>query len=176
MFCRVSSLFVASALLLLGCGAGAEAGGFGGAGAGNSSDGGGGGAGGSIGGAGGSIVTTTTQSGGAGGASGGGGGTSSGGSGGAATCDELAACGNTGEGCVACAIGGACATVYDACFSNDQCVTYQQCVGGCMTGDAACIAACDQASPDGKAPYEALFQCVLCDECPISCAPGSCPP
>lgn len=174
MFLRVPSLVVASALLLLGCGAsggeGAGAGNVGGAAGGGSS----GGA--SSGGGGTETITTSTLTGGTGGATGGAGGTtSSGGAGGAATCDSLATCGNTGEGCVACAIGGACAAAYDGCFGNDQCVAYQQCIHDCLE-DAACLAACEQASPDGKAPYDVFFQCVLCEQCPISCAPASCPP
>lgn len=64
--------------------------------------------------------------------------------------------------------------MYEGCFTNDQCVAYQQCIAACV--DDVCLAACEQASPDGKTPYDAFFQCVLCDECPTSCAPASCPP
>lgn len=167
------SLFFAAATLLLGCGAsdaGATSAG-GGAGSattttdtaqGGTSDGG-------------STITTTTDT----TTSSNGGGTSSGsgGAGGGApvTCDAIGACGNTGDGCVGCAVAGPCLAAYEACFASTDCVKLQQCLTTCAA-DALCEAACEQQIPAGKAPFDAFAQCVLCDECPISCGPSpTCP-
>ncbi|MFO0586534.1 MAG: hypothetical protein U0441_03310 [Polyangiaceae bacterium] len=160
------ALFLAAASLLLGCGASDGAGSFGGEG------GEGGGA---------STSTPTDQGGSSDGGtstftSSGGGGTSTatGGAGGGlpATCDAIGVCGNTGGGCVGCAVAGPCADAYSACFASDDCVKYQECVTPCAA-DAACEAACELQTPAGKAPYDAFAQCVLCDQCPASC--GSAP-
>lgn len=153
-------LFAFVVFSLAGCGAGA--GDFGG-------NGGGGGSGGS----GGGISTSTSEGGGGGSAGGGSGGIGgqggSTGTGGAGTCDDAGFCGNTGnDGCVACAVNGPCAEAFDACFSSDDCSTYESCVAPCAQ-DPGCLAACDQAMPAGKELYGAYFQCVLCEQCPVSC-------
>lgn len=167
MRASLPSLIFASATLLLGCGAadGAATGGDEGGAAATSS------------------TTDTAQ----GGTSAGGsatstvstGGTSSGsggmGGGLPVVCDAIGTCGNTGEGCVGCAVAGPCLAVYDACFANDDCVKYQQCLTMCA-GDALCDGACEQQIPAGKAPFDAFSQCVLCEECPMSCGPSpTCP-
>jgi hypothetical protein len=92
------------------------------------------------------------------------------------TCDELASCGNTGQGCVACAVDGPCADAYQACFNSDDCVKYGTCFDMCA-GDPACADTCDQQLPAGKDAYAAYFQCVICKECKTSCGPMQlCPP
>jgi hypothetical protein len=151
------ALVVSVGLLLVGCGAGNSKGGFGGAGG----DGGQAGEGGFT-----TTTSRTTTS--IGGVAGSGGGGGSSGSGTLTACDDAGVCGNTGKGCVYCAIQGPCAAVFDACFNTKDCVAYQTCVDGCGQ-DSGCVAACEKATPAGKAPYDAYYQCVICDQCKTSC-------
>jgi hypothetical protein len=154
------ALVASVGLFLVGCGASAGKYGAGG--------------GGGDGGAGGLTTTTTTTTHTTTGAGGTGGATSAGGSGGSSgsgtltSCDDAGVCGNTGKGCVLCAIQGPCAAVFDACFNDKGCVAYQTCVDGCGQ-DSACVAGCEKATPSGKAPYDAYYQCVICDQCKASC-------
>lgn len=158
---RLSFLVCTAALLLAGCGAEAATNIL------DSADSGGG-----AGGAGGSAGSTTAATSGTGSGSG-----SSGSTGGSSStgsiilaCDDLAACGNTGRGCVACAVDGPCADVYQACFNSEDCVKYGTCFDLCA-GDPSCADGCDHELPAGKEAYAAYFQCVICKECKTSCGP-----
>ncbi len=153
---------------LSGCGGGAESG----AGSQNLGGNGGGTATATNNGGGGNGGTSTSDGGGGTSSSGGGGatgGTGGGGSGGGSACDQAGECGNTGnDGCVACAVNGPCSDVFDACFTNDSCAAYQTCLAFC-DGNTGCIEGCNQEVPAGKIAYDAYEQCVLCDQCVVSC-------
>lgn len=115
----------------------------------------------------GTSVSSTTSTG-TGGAGAGGG--SSTGTGGSPTCDSIGMCGDFGMGCVYCAIQGACASQYNACFNDMHCSQYQMCSQMCSFKDPMCLDACAAQWPDGAKELNDLTQCIACDQCPMSCA------
>ncbi|WP_437784086.1 MXAN_6577-like cysteine-rich protein [Sorangium sp. So ce1097] len=83
-------------------------------------------------------------------------------------CDDVGVCGDSIEGCVACAFEGNCADERRACTDSEACINYVNCFRTCAS-PAAC-AACRTADPDGAELYEAALACAVCSECPLSCA------
>src|SRR5262245_10216422 len=58
------------------------------------------------------------------------------------TCDNSGICGDSSQGCVACALAGSCSSWYMECFVGD-CIKYGECVGKCVSNpDPDCVAAC----------------------------------
>jgi hypothetical protein len=89
--------------------------------------------------------------------------------GGGAPCASSAAC--NGD-CVACALNGPCATLYNNCLNSADCSTIDQCFALCGA-DTACRAQCYADTPTGAADYRAVNQCVYCQQCAKQC-PGQC--
>jgi hypothetical protein len=113
------------------------------------------------------------DSGGAGGSGAGGSGAGGGGAGGGyvSACDNTGNCGDSTVGCTACALAGSCAAVSDSCMNDPSCLDFMACVGVCV--DQTCADACAAAHPSGAASYDALIQCVYCQECPLDCSPAT---
>lgn len=87
------------------------------------------------------------------------------------TCDDQGlTCGDdqTPNTCIACAVEGACAGVYNACLSNTACITDYV---GCriLCADQACDDLCRTQFPQGAATYDAIIECINVEQCPISC-------
>jgi hypothetical protein len=106
------------------------------------------------------------------GASSTGGGPGTGGSGGVGlqtTCDDLGFCGQQDDpGCVSCAVeDGSCVDELDAC--DNECLLLNDCYFDCENDDPSCFSQCEDMHPDGIASVNALYTCILCDECPVSC-------
>lgn len=99
-----------------------------------------------------------------GGQGGGGGGTSS-------ACDNSGSCGDAASGCTGCALAGNCAAASDSCLNSADCLGFLDCVGACL--DQACYDGCASAHPSGAAAYDALLQCIYCQECPVDCDPAN---
>ena len=100
---------------------------------------------------------------------------SAGGAGGSSqVCDDLGFCGEPEDpGCVACALFEAsCADELAACDGepNEQCLGLDDCYAHCSQGDTDCQEACDTMYPNGIPLLNILYGCILCVECPISCA------
>ena len=146
-----------------------------------SSTGGGGGGGGGVGGGGtgGSATTSSSSSSTSTSSSSTSTSSSSSSSSGSASCDGTApdqtACGDSQNGCVACALAGGCSANYQACIADQDCVAFVQCINPCT--DQACFDACAQTSPGGAQIYNTLSMCVVCQECYVVCdgAASGCP-
>jgi hypothetical protein len=77
--------------------------------------------------------------------------------------------------CQTCADEGACRSARQACVDSAECMTYNDCLFGCM--DQACIDACAITYPQGAALYHAYVDCIVCQSCLRDCAgAGSCQP
>jgi hypothetical protein len=96
-------------------------------------------------------------------------GTGAGGGDAGAKCPELS-CQN---GCVSCALGGPCSSLWAACNANPACLSIDSCWGSCAGGDTTCQQGCLSASPDGASTYQAVNHCVYCDQCSAICV-GQC--
>lgn len=94
-----------------------------------------------------------------------------GGAGGVEMCDALGSCGDFGKGCSGCAVQGTCEPEYKACFSNSDCPAFNQCMGNCPADDITCQKKCSESHPVGEQLFNAMVLCIVCTECPISCAP-----
>lgn len=86
-------------------------------------------------------------------------------------CDNSGACGDQGTGCTACALAGNCQAANDACLNGQDCLDFLGCVGACS--DQTCYDACVVANPVGAGLYDAILQCVYCQECPVDCVPAN---
>ncbi len=86
------------------------------------------------------------------------------------SCDQLFDC----SACIDCSIQGNCADEYDACFADQDCVLYAECLEACQgTPDPEpCYQGCGMSYPGGAQLYQAAVVCVICDDCPMSC--GGC--
>jgi hypothetical protein len=80
-------------------------------------------------------------------------------------CDTLAGC----DACAICAEEGPCQAIVDACYSDPECLPYQDCLDQCF--DQLCLAECDDAYPSGSQHWWDAAHCVDCDACPSACAP-----
>lgn len=93
--------------------------------------------------------------------------------GGPSDCDGTGECGDSFSGCVACALEGKCAIPLSDCQGSETCVGMASCMDPCGF-DQACIDDCAAQFPEGALLYDALVNCVLCEQCPIDC--GNAPP
>lgn len=82
-------------------------------------------------------------------------------------CDGSGDCGDSMFGCIGCALSRGCADEYDACATDADCVAYAECTAACP--DPACVDQCAVDHPGGAMLYDALAQCVYCDECYVDC-------
>lgn len=73
--------------------------------------------------------------------------------------------------CVGCALDSYCAPETAACRAQPQCQALNSCVRACT--DEACGDACVERFPEGVAPLDNLYTCVLCTACLGTCG-GSC--
>jgi hypothetical protein len=74
------------------------------------------------------------------------------------------------NGCVTCALNGPCASLWNACSANPSCVSLDNCWSSCAGGDTACQQGCAAQNPDAVSTYQAVNQCVYCDQCATICA------
>jgi hypothetical protein len=89
-------------------------------------------------------------------------------SGGGSCVDAPGPC-NGQSDCLQCAILGPCKSQTQACMQVPDCNKYATCVQACAANDSACKANCQQMSPAGYAPYEAVIHCAVCQTCPMEC-------
>ncbi len=80
--------------------------------------------------------------------------------GGGVTCDQ---CAQTETNS-----GGACASAWDACLNDNDCLAFVQCLQPCQT--QACVDQCVQDNPNGVAGYQATLDCLCTTGCPVECA------
>lgn len=86
-------------------------------------------------------------------------------------CDDIGFCqGNDADGCVDCAVAGACEEITNACVSSPECEQFNNCIfGDCGGAFEECYKQCATQFPDGEALFSKLIVCVVCIECPNSC-------
>jgi hypothetical protein len=90
-------------------------------------------------------------------------------------CDELP-CGDPyGGGCQSCAVLGDCAAEYHTCERMFECIDFAACHDACA--DPACVSACADANPVWAGLYDAMFTCMICQQCSVACdgASAGCP-
>lgn len=94
-----------------------------------------------------------------------------GGGGGSSSCDHRNDCAS----CAYCALNGPCASLLATCQNNAACAGIDQCIAGCGPGPD-CRDTCYAANPGGTSDYDAVSQCLYCQQCPSDC-PGviTCP-
>ena len=80
-------------------------------------------------------------------------------------CDHKSNC----QSCLSCALANPCAALYNTCLQDANCQAVDQCIGICG-GDLQCQQQCFDGNPSGVAPYNAVRNCLYCDECPSDCA------
>lgn len=91
------------------------------------------------------------------------------------TCAELhSECGmENNEGCYACAAAkdGPCYPVVQECVGDLNCLTLFGCLDKCAEAEdpEACPAECREKHADGTEKLDAMYQCIICDECADSC-------
>jgi hypothetical protein len=74
--------------------------------------------------------------------------------------------------CQECSINTTCSNQASACGMNQDCLDFADCFGGCF-GSPGCQQMCQGQHPQGAPLYLALFDCVLCFDCPINCDSAS---
>ena len=87
-----------------------------------------------------------------------------------ATCEGEFACGDTGTGCIGCALSGPCHGELDNCTSNPACTSFLNCLGACSKDDDACADACGKNEPEGLRLYTAMIECSVCMQCSQACS------
>jgi hypothetical protein len=112
---------------------------------------------------GGSPAGSTVSAGGAGSSS-----TAASSSTGPVPCDASATC----DACDTCAINRGCSALWNQCISDPDCDQLDSCIfGECDSlGDIPCINFCFSMHPLSGNLYDQLMACILCDECPMTCA------
>jgi hypothetical protein len=65
---------------------------------------------------------------------------------------------------------GDCADELAACMASPECVALNMCFQACMAGDQMCLNTCVMMNMAGYQVYNAINLCVVCDNCPTSCA------
>jgi hypothetical protein len=88
---------------------------------------------------------------------------------GGGACDNLGFC----SSCATCAEAGNCADEKLACDSNASCATLRTCVEGCPQNDQTCVDNCVAGHQQGVSDLDALYRCILCEECVSDCAAAS---
>jgi hypothetical protein len=83
----------------------------------------------------------------------------------AGACDGKKSC----DACQQCAAQQACAALISACKQNPSCVGLDQCIALCGA-DLPCKQQCAAGNAGGLQGYEAMMQCILCDQCASDCA------
>ena len=85
------------------------------------------------------------------------------------TCDDLGFCGQPEDpGCVTCSVtDGSCKDELEAC--DLRCEMLRGCYSDCNSDDLPCFNECEDTYPDAVDTVEALYSCILCIECPVSC-------
>jgi hypothetical protein len=71
--------------------------------------------------------------------------------------------------CLSCARANPCAPQLDSCLNNSACVNLNDCLDLCG-GDLGCQQDCYTGNQQGIAAYNALADCLYCDQCPGDCA------
>lgn len=90
---------------------------------------------------------------------------------GPSNCDGTGNCGDSSVGCLGCAIEGPCADLYNTCASNQECIDFSTCLGGCQQPpDPGCLGTCMMQYPAGGDLYLKLIDCAVCQQCPGDCA------
>ncbi|KYF71772.1 MXAN_6577-like cysteine-rich protein [Sorangium cellulosum] len=82
-------------------------------------------------------------------------------------CDNSGVCGDSVEGCVACAFEGNCADELRRCTDSGACLEYVSCIRTCAGAECD---ACRAAAPESAAIFDAALTCALCNECRNDCA------
>ncbi|NUO51139.1 MAG: hypothetical protein HOV80_19960 [Polyangiaceae bacterium] len=72
--------------------------------------------------------------------------------------------------CQGCVFEDLCAAQVSNCESNPECFEFNDCWGECGWDDPACKQQCAQQFPMGVGPLMALYDCVLCENCPFNCS------
>jgi hypothetical protein len=83
----------------------------------------------------------------------------------AKVCDGKKDC----NGCQTCAKQQLCASAVAACTQSSACIGLDQCIGLCGA-DQSCKQQCYGTNADGAAAYDALQNCLICQQCPSDCA------
>lgn len=124
--------------------------------------------------------------GGEGGSGGKGGGTGDGGNGGGGggdqtstsstgmpTCSEMwSECGiENRDACYKCASDGPCLEVVEDCKRDNDCLLYAICLDDCAAAEEpeTCASDCREVYAEGAVKFEAIDQCIVCEECADSC-------
>ena len=97
---------------------------------------------------------------------------------GGGTCDDIGKCDDgtsvdmdPTNDCFGCAQVGPCQALTEQCFTNNpECAAFNDCLGMCSAGDAACQNNCQMTHQTGINDFIALLECVACVACASSCA------
>jgi len=79
-------------------------------------------------------------------------------------CDNKSDC----NACQVCAAQQACAVLISACQQSSPCMGLDGCMKGCGA-DLNCKQQCYAGNVDGVKLYEAMMNCLLCDQCLKDC-------
>jgi hypothetical protein len=71
--------------------------------------------------------------------------------------------------CLDCARANPCADLVDSCRTNSACVAIDSCIPMCQ-GDLSCEQGCYTGNPSGATTYQALDDCLYCEQCPNDCS------
>jgi hypothetical protein len=95
------------------------------------------------------------------------------------SCDSMGSC----DLCQECAFAGPCATQLNTCQNNPDCTAFAGCINDCQTSCQnnsdpdncmnICVngtGGCTATHPDGVNDYSALVDCVITQECSVSCS------
>ena len=72
--------------------------------------------------------------------------------------------------CQQCVFEDLCAGVAEQCGSIPECFEFGDCWNACGFDEPGCFQMCANQIPDGVGPFMALYDCVLCQECPFNCS------
>lgn len=81
--------------------------------------------------------------------------------------------GSSGQTCDQCSQqvtsgGGPCASAYNACAQNQDCIDFYDCISACSSD--ACFQTCINNHPQGSDLYGAMVTCICDSGCPTECA------
>jgi hypothetical protein len=85
----------------------------------------------------------------------------------ASPCDQSGDCMSN---CMSCAMSTVCAMETLACQNGPECQAVQVCIQGCTMGNMTCLDDCRAANPVGGALMDGMYECILCQACPVDCS------
>jgi hypothetical protein len=85
------------------------------------------------------------------------------------TCEFSGFCGDTGNGCIGCALNGPCLPQLESCASSATCTSFMNCLSQCAMQDQVCADGCASKDPDGASLYNTMIDCAVCKQCPNVC-------